>query len=294
MKWNSSSTASRFKHNIFYFLIRFGGRYAAYSLLLFVAAFYTLSPKLRVRAAPYLIRRFNEKTHILWKTYKLYFSFGMALVDRATLGITGKSQNMCSASDIDMFHSLYNQGKGLVVITAHVGSWQSAATSLDLLPGNKYIVYYRDKNDVDKQAHEHGGIKAPAHFIDPSNGTDAAVKIVAAFEERAIICVMGDRVFGSEKGAVSVPFLNDDIQAPATIYRIAAFYGAPVIIAFCPIKGAGKLAFEIADHFVVEDRGNNAESYKQEALRFARALEAFCVKYPYQYFNFFDIWRKTA
>lgn len=260
----------------------------AYGLLYFVVLFYACAPTFRRRAEPYISRRFGNKKFSHF--YKLYLTFGKILVDRATLGITGNIKILSSASDQKLFKDLHARGRGLVVITAHAGAWQSAMSTFDFMEGEKYVLYRRVKEDVDKQAHEHGKTKQTVKFIDPASG---AVEMVAALEKNAIICVMGDREFGSPKAALKAAFLGGEINVPGAPYRVAAAMGAPVVIIYFPFSGAGRFNSVIAAHFVPEERGAKLENYQEYAALFTRSLEDFCSKYPYQYFNFFDIWRNN-
>ncbi|WP_428898330.1 Lauroyl/myristoyl acyltransferase [Parelusimicrobium proximum] len=292
-KWSSKSAASRFKHNIFYFLIKLGGRYAAYALLFFVVLFYTLVPKWRRKAYPYIERRFPAAKGFakIKHVFRLNMTFGRVLVDRAVLGITGSINILSSQADQDLCRELHAKGKGLIIITAHAGCWQSAMSTFDFMAGEKYVVYKRSKEDVDKQAHEHGGTKQTVNFIDPAGYAGGGLEIIEAIEKNGIICTMGDREFGSGKTMIRLPFLGSDISIPGAVYRIAGSYGTPVIIVFFPFAGAGRFDSLIADHFIIEDKGPDVSAYKPDAGRFINALETFCEKYPYQFFNFYDMWR---
>lgn len=289
--WTGASTASRFKHQIFYTLIKVGGRRAAYILLYAVAAFYACVPAFRRGAYPYITRRFGPKNKFI-NCYKLFLTFGKTLVDRAVLGITGEIEILSSEADQELVRRLQAKGKGLIIITAHAGCWAGAMSSFDFIGGEKYVLYKRVKEDVDKQAHEHGRKKQTVNFIDPSSYGGGSFEMLAALEKNGIVCIMGDREFGSPKNRIAAQFLGADIKVPGSVYRIAAASGAPVIIIFFPFKGAGRLDSVIADHFYVEDAGPRINAYAPYAARYVGALENFVKEYPYQYFNFYDVWRQ--
>ncbi|MDR0952886.1 MAG: lysophospholipid acyltransferase family protein [Elusimicrobiota bacterium] len=293
-KWTGASTASRFKHQVFYALIKIGGRRLAYILLYFVVAFYTLVPKFRKTASPYIDKMFMPKNFFekFRHCYKLFLTFGKTLVDRAAFGISGEIEILSSKEDKDLVKTLHAKNKGLIIITAHAGAWASAMSSFDFVDGKKYVLYKRNDKDVDKQAHEHGRTKQTVNFIDPTSYGGGSFEILSALEKKGIVCVMGDREFGSPRNKIETPFLGANIALPSSIYRIAAASGAPILVIFFPFMGAGKLSSVVADNFYVEDKGPKISAYKPEAARFALAFEKFVKQYPYQYFNFYDIWRK--
>lgn len=292
-KWESKSLGSSFFQKLFCIFIKFGGRYIAYFILYFIIAFYTLLPSIRKKASYYLKRRFPNagKISLFFKTYKMNLVFGKILTDRAILGIKGDIEIISSKEDQQLCKDLLGKGKGLIIITAHCGCWQMAMSSFDFMEGDKYVVYHRDEKDIDKHAHELSGKEAPVKFIDPAGFGGGSLEIIAALENKGIVCMMGDRLFGSTKGGIEVDFLNGKIDIPFSIYRIAGALGTPIMIVFFPYASGGKVDSMIAEHFFVEDKGQEALNYKEEAEKFIRSLETFTENYPYQFFNYYNMWK---
>ena len=292
-KWTSKSLGSAFFQNLFCFFIKYGGRHIAYFIVYFVAFFYTMLPSVRRNASYYLKRRFPNGGFFrnFLNVYLLILNFGKILADRAALGITGKVKIVSSKEDQELCRDLYSQGKGLVIITAHCGCWQMAMSSFDFMEGDKYVIYHRSKEDIDKHAHELSGKKPPVNFIDPAGFGGGSLEIISALSKNGIVCVMGDRTFGSSDSKVEVDFLGGKIDVPYSIYRIAGAMGAPVAVIFFPHGSRGEIDSVITESFFVEDKGQHAESYFNEAQKFIKSLEDFCVKYPYQFFNYYDMWK---
>ncbi|MDR2735167.1 MAG: lysophospholipid acyltransferase family protein [Spirochaetota bacterium] len=212
------------------------------------------------------------------------------MVDRAVMGIKGDMNAAYSKEDKKLLLDLRSRGKGLMAISAHCGNWRSAMSSFDFLEGEKTILFHRDAGDVDKLAHEHGNIQQTSKFIDPAGSMGGVMELLATLRNNGIVCAMGDREFGSSKGTVEVMFLGKPIRVPVTMYRLAAFTGTPVIVVYFLYKAPGIFETIIVDHFIVPENGREAANYRDSAERFIKTLEDFCGRYPYQYFNFYDIW----
>ena len=165
----------------------------------------------------------------------------------------------------------------------------TAMSCFDFMEGDKYVIYHKSKEDIDKHAHELSGKESPVKFIDPAGFGGGAVEIISALSDKAIVAMMGDRTFGSLNNKVEVCFLGAKTEVPYGIYKIAAALGTPVVIIFFPRAGAGKVDSVIAGSFFVSDKGQKAENYLNEVQKFIKSLENFCGKYPYQFFNFYDI-----
>ncbi|MDR1952789.1 MAG: lysophospholipid acyltransferase family protein [Elusimicrobiota bacterium] len=293
-KWTGKSRSKSFFHTIQIIFIKIGARSAAYFFLYFIAAFYTLLPSIRKNSSYYLKKRFSSdgKLKIFFRIYKLNLTFGKILMDRAVFGVKGDIKIISSAANKEKCRDLYLQNKGLIILTAHCGSWQSAMSAFDFIEAEKFVVYHRSKEDIDKHVHELSQKSSPINFIDPQNNYGGSVEIMAALQRGAIVCMMGDRTFGGKNNALLVNFFGEKAAFPFSIYRIAAALKIPIAVIFFPYRGRGKIDSFIADTFFVEDKGRKAENYFDEVRHFALLLEDFCMEYPYQFYNYFNMWEE--
>lgn len=114
--------------------------------------------------------------------------------------------------------------------------------------------------------------------------------MMGALNRGEIVCAMADRVFGNPQNALDVQFMGGTWSVPYSFYRLAAVTQAPIVIAFFPWKGRGKLGSWVLDPIYVPDEGPKKQHYQKYAQLFMDALAQFCIKYPYQFFNYFDGW----
>lgn len=286
------SIASRFKHRFVYALIALGGRRLAYAFLYPLVFVYCLHKSVRDKSRAYITRRFSPKTK--WEffkhTFRLNLTFGRTLVDRASLGILGTAEFISTPSARQMCLDLAQQNKGLLLLTAHVGCWQSAVNCMQFLNRPMHILYYRNPKDNDKTVAEHRGQQAPFTFINPADPLGGVPEMMSALKRGEIVCAMADRVFGNPKNAVEVQFLGGSVKVPYSFYRLAAATGAPVVMAFFPWEGCGKLASWVWEPIYIKDEGALKQNYQRYGQQFIDALTQFCIKYPYQFFNYFDWW----
>lgn len=290
------SLASRFKHRFMYALIFIGGRKLAYAFLYIIVFFYTASPSVGRKARAYVSRRFRPKNK--WEffkhTYLLNLTFGRTLVDRAALGILGRVTVQSTDEERELCRRLCARGKGLILLTGHCGAWHMAVNLIDFIPVKKNVLYYKNPKDNDKTVAEHSGRQADFSFINPGGPLGGVVEMMAALQKGEAVCAMGDRVFGDPKNVVEADFLGGKIRVPYSFYRICAAAGAPAAVVFFPWLGAGRFSSWTAAHFDVPDYGPAKENYAPYAQQFVDALEAFCIKYPYQFFNYFDLWEDST
>lgn len=291
-RWSSRSVGSRLQHAIFYALIRFAGTTGAYALLAIVVSWYTLRPSVRNRSKAYLGRRFPAAGFwaMLLHTWKLQWTFGQCLVDRAAAGISGGFSFAENFRDRLSFAA--EEGRGVILLAGHTGCWQLSPTALAEHAGTRVTVLaHTEDGDVDRHAHEHAGTRPPYETLYSREGVGTSVALLNRLREGELLCIMGDRVEGDAEPAVTVSFFGSPVAMPCAAYRLASASGAPLVFTFAVRTGAMQGTLRIAEVLrIPAGLGKNPENYQPYAQRFASELERFTREYPYQFFNFYDLW----
>jgi predicted LPLAT superfamily acyltransferase len=116
-----------------------------------------------------------------------------------------------------------------------------------------------------------------------------------ALESGEFVAYLGDRMPSrARRGAVEVDFLGAPILVPRAPYLSAMLAGVPLILCFAPRTGRHRYEIrflEIYDGGCVARTGREARC-RALAQDYADALAQMCRRHPYNWFNFFDIWRE--
>lgn len=295
--WSSRSLASSFAHSIFYHAIRLGGRWIAYFMLVFVVLFYTLAPSVRSRSNAYRERRFGKRNGVeqFADCFRLQWEFGKMLVDRAVMGILGQFAMDAMDKDRQTLADLAAKGRGLILITGHAGCWQLGMSVLDHINAPKAVVMYRNEGDVDRHYFEHDDENGGPGFtiIDPRGPMGGTLEMMDILKQGGVLCVMGDRDFGSNKNTVDVEFMGDTVPMPISAYRLASSMNVPMAATFSHRTHAGHGRIWISRVIdVPEGLGRRADEYKPFVRQFAEGLEEFVHHHPYQFYNFYNMWKQ--
>jgi predicted LPLAT superfamily acyltransferase len=292
--WSSRSIGSRLQHRVFHLLLHAGGLRAAYALLYPVVAWYTLfRPAVRRRGSHYLARRFPGRPALgrLSDSYRHALALGKALVDRAAVGLLPPGAIKASLREREVLLDLLREGRGLILLTAHVGSWQAMLPALSLLNTPVNLLIQREEGDVDRHYFELRGEECPFRIVDPRGFLGGAIEMVSALKRGEVLCIMGDRVFGEARGVLPVDFLGAPAPFPTGPYKIAAATGAPIAVLFSVKTGPATYQMILAGVLrVPEHAGRGAPGYRPFAESFVRLLEECVRDYPFQFFNFYDMW----
>jgi predicted LPLAT superfamily acyltransferase len=106
------------------------------------------------------------------------------------------------------------------------------------------------------------------------------------------LCIMGDRLFGNLKNTVTVRFLGEKALFPVSAMKLASLSGAPVTILIPSMIKPTEYRFDLAEVIrVPEGLGRSSDQFFPYVNQFVRVLEEFTKENPYQFFNFYDMWR---
>jgi len=293
-QWTARSVGSRFQHNFFYFIIKHGGRQTAYCFLSFIVLFYVLfKPSICRKADYYLFRRFERRclAQRLADNYRLCLNLGKALIDRAVIGILGEEKLTIEFRDKEKLFDLLKEGRGLILMTSHVGCWQAAMSALRFLQTPVHLLLLREEGDIDRHYFEHAGIESPYRIIDPTGYLGGVLEMMQVLRAGEILCVMGDRFLSGRKGSLAIDFLGGKALFPISSFKIASATRAPIVVLYSHKSGPYNYALDIYDIIrVPSDVGKHDQDFLPYVQKFALTLESYTTAYPYQFFNFYNMW----
>ena len=275
-------------------IIRIGGRRLAYFAQYWVALYYVLCrPSVRRRSDPYLSHRFPNAS---WSKryldcYRMFTQMGKILLDRTIVGMLGPQKMTVAIDGREELLKLVDEGFGFILLMSHVGCWQVAVSALHFLNVPVNLLLEKEAGNIDQQYFEHAEMGCPFRIIDPSGYLGGALEMLEALKRAEVLCMMGDRVLGSDKSHIRMNFLGEAAPFPFSAFMIASAASVPVVIFFSYKTGYNSYALRAAKIIRIPNNlGRSAESYRPYVEQFAKELEIFTENYPYQFFNFYDMW----
>jgi len=129
--------------------------------------------------------------------------------------------------------------RGLVVVTAHLGSWEFALGLVTRADRKVTIVARALDNELLEGKLLRARKRSEVEFVDRRN---AARALVRTLEEKGIVILVADQAVKPREG-ILVPFLGRPAWTTSAPARLSLRYGAPILCAFSRPSG---------DRFVVE------------------------------------------
>lgn len=295
-QWSSRSVGTRFGRSIFYGLIRIGGKPLAYFSLYWVVLYYVFCrPSIRRRSDFYLSHRFPNSSWLkrYIECYNLFLQMGKILIDQAIVGTLGPEKMKFTFLGRQKLLDLVNKRSGFVLLMSHVGCWQVALSSLNFLKVPVNLLLEQEEGNIDRHYFEEAAINFPLGIIDPADNLGGTLEMLNVLKKGEVLCMMGDRMLGSEKNYLKVNFLEEEAPFPYSAFMIASAASVPIVIFFSYKTGYNTYALEIAKIIRLPNNlGRSGESYRPYVEQFVKELEIFVQNYPHQFFNFYNMWHQ--
>lgn len=275
-------------------LVLLGRRLSKIFVALLSFWYFAFNPSLRRVSAGWLQVQFGRSPR-WWEIYRHFRTYAQCTVDRVFL-----LKNKFSLFDVrragdEHLRKAIADGTGAIVVSAHLGSFEALRADGKLCEMPINIVGHFENARMINALFERLNPETATKVIHVGRGgVDFIYAVKEAIERGELVGIMGDRVGLSER-SVSAKFFGREARFATGPFVLGAILGCPVFVTFgvyvepnryqlsCePLMPPGKLSRKGRDAAILH--------YTQE---FARRLELHAAKYPYNWFNFFDFWKRA-
>ena len=284
------------------FLYKTLGRTLTYFVMYIVIIYYFLVKRSARNASFGYIKRIHNLSGLkLWLySYKHFASFGEMLIDK--LAVWNKSitaKNIYTSQETsDRTVKVIQSKKGGIIFTAHFGNLEVARALSTRHKGMKINALVFSENAIKlnnmltkiNPDHEIGMVSLET--VTPKLAIELSDKI----DNGEFIVITGDRTSTTNNNRnIKINFLEDEALIPQGPFILANLLKCPAFFMVCPKISHNQFEF-ILDDFDSQginlNRTNREQSMEKYANRYTLLLEKYCLKYPKQWFNFFDFWNK--
>lgn len=227
-------------------------------------------------------------------SFRHYRQFALTILDRVAFAL-GRGRDFTIALEgAEHIDDVRASGRGAVLVGAHLGNFDA----LRALAHRSGVVvnvamFTRHAARINRLLRElDPTIDVRVLHLDPA-APDLALRLRACVDRGEFVAILGDRVGqGVRARVVRVPFFGVDAPFPQGPFLLAGVLGCPVLfivglrggparydVFIEPLAGAVPIAPPL-----------RTEHIRDLVATYARRLEAFCLRAPYQWFNFYDFW----
>jgi predicted LPLAT superfamily acyltransferase len=249
------------------------------------------------RASRDYFRRLSGRPGSAWQVMRLIHAFASTILDRVFLLARGMDGFHITTRGIEELHRHLDRGQGVLLLGAHVGSFEVLRVLAARRPECKLkLVMDKSKTPALTALLEALAPELSDSIIDTSRGgMDIVLALSEAAGEGAMITLLGDRGRPHELMR-EVPFLGADAAFPAAPWQIASLLKLPVVLCLGMYRGGNRydLVFETLDEQVELPRTDRNAALDGYIGRYAERLEHHLREAPYNWFNFYDFWQSQT
>jgi predicted LPLAT superfamily acyltransferase len=299
-EWEGKSRGNVLGYRIFAWLLQKGGRKPAYILLRFIAFYFIPFAPKATRSSYFYFRHILGFSRLksAFSVYRNYCSLGEALIDR-TATLAGLPVNLTFEFDGEHhLHRMVEEGKGGLLLSAHIGNWEIAGHFLHQFSSDIHIVMYDEERQKIKEFLDTIQVeKNPGQnvFIIPiKDDLSHIVLIRQAIERGDLLIMLGDR-FPEGSKTFEFEFMGKKATLPSGPFYLATKFKIPVSFCFACKEGSSHYHLFATPPKVYALSGSPEERNRQLRVMiqdYLNEMEDKIKRYPYQWYNFYPYWHE--
>jgi predicted LPLAT superfamily acyltransferase len=270
------------------------GRTVSRSALHIIAFYFVLfSPASRKASLDYLPRALERPA--TWRDlYRHFFSFASTIHDRIYLINRNYDLFDIEIQGKDVINPLIDANQGVLLMGAHLGSFEVMRAIGRQLPGLKVAMVMHEDNAQKINAMLAAINPEASMGIIPLGHLDSMLQFKQHLDEGMLVGMLSDRTLGNEPMA-EVELLGDVAAIPSGPFRMAALLRRPVVFMAGLYMGGNRyqVIFETLADFSNIPRGEREQAVNAAIARYTELLNQYTRLAPYNWFNFFDYWQTT-
>jgi len=295
-EWSGKTRGGIAGYKIFVFFIKYFGIGFAYFFLHFVVFYFLLFARKAVRSSYYFFhKRINYppiKAYL--HVYRNFYRLGQSLIDKVAFH-SGFDARFTFNFDGEHHLVRIAETTGGLLVGAHAGNWEIAGQLLKRIKTRVNIVMYQDEHARIQQFLDDIYTEKNVNFIVINKDYSHLFEIEKALKNRELVAMHGDRYLEGTN-TLDKMFLGKEAKFPTGPFSLAYKYKVPVTFVSA-MKETARHYYFFASEPVVSDYPANLAERKRIIAGlvddYVSHLERMIVKYPDQWFNFYDFWGET-
>lgn len=287
-EWEGKSKGTVLGYRIFIFFIKNFGIWASYFLLYFVALYYCFFSGDNARAIYYYFR--SRRRYTLFKSllsvYQNHFVFGQTIIDKVAISSGLRNRFTYDFDGIEKIKELLEKKQGGIMISAHVGNFETAGHFFeDLDSGSLISLVTTDAEHAHIKSYlERVTSKSKVKFILVKEDMSHIFDIKNALDRGELVCFTGDRYFEGQK-TLNATFLGKEAKFPAGPFLLGSRLNVPVLFVY--------VMKETRQHYHLFARTAQVKNRNAQDLleNYTQSVAWILEKYPLQWFNYFNFWK---
>lgn len=187
-----------------------------------------------------------------------------------------------SVSGTEHYDQARGHGQGLIVVTAHMGSYEVGLAEIMDHESEVHVVYMPNDQEPFERLRSNFRRRVGVVENDASQGLGLWFQLRDALARNAVVVIQGDRVMPGQSGRL-VPFCGGQLEIPLGPVKLAAASGAAILPIFCLYSAPPRVRIEIGTPIIVSPEKRPFDEAALHAL--SGSIEEVVSKHPDQWLS---------
>jgi predicted LPLAT superfamily acyltransferase len=274
------------------FMDRVLGRYVGYAILYPVTLYFFLThPRARRASRQFLAAAGAAPTFV--NSFRQFMQFSLSILDKVAAWYA-PGRIRVEMPDRETLMRAVSRGRGVLLVSAHLGNLELARAMSTLIPGLKVnaLVYTSNAQKVTAMLEETSETYNLRLIYVQQIGPDTALMLREKIAAGEVVVIVGDRTpVTAASPVVWAEFLGRPAPFAIGPYVLAHVLECPVYLFFCTRGRQGyTLHLEAFAERIHLPRQGRSEAAAAWAGRYAARLADYAARFPLQWYNFYDFW----
>ena len=279
---------SAFLRRLAYAGARFGPRFVIeHSPKFFGTAFALGLPETRARVRSNLRRVQGQRGFLREQrdVVQTFTSYAACLAESLGIERVDGQNTELSVHGEGHLRSALEAGRGVILVTGHIGPWDCAAHLLAKnFSANVLVVMLAEPDAAARKVHDSVRERSGVRVVHVGDHPLDALPLLRHVRSGGVVAVQLDRAAPGGR-FLDVELFGNKEQMPEGPFRLAALSGAPIVPIFAHRVGFFRYEFSVAPPIRLERQASPVE-LRAAAASAAQSMQSFISRHPTEWFHF--------
>lgn len=268
------------------------GRPAMRLLLPVLSLYFVIFSRAPRRASRAYLGRVLGRPAGLADVFRHYLTFAACVLDRVFFLKDRNGYFDLKFHGEEIVAGILAEGQGCILLGAHMGSFEVLRSVGRHQPNLRVNMVMYEENARKVSSVLNAVNPELARDVISLGAPDSFITIQHCLEQGHFVGLLADRSLSDER-QIACPFLGAPAQFSTSAFRMIAILQKPVVFMVGLYRGGGRydIHFERFAEAGELSRRPDAAAIEGIVGRYVERLEHYCRAAPYNWFNFYDIWK---
>lgn len=230
-----------------------------------------------------------EQRRLARRVVRNFYFFVLDVAAAVGQNLEQLRRQLAGVAGYEHFDAARRQQRGLIVATAHLGSFEVGMAGLREHEAHIHVVFKRDTEPMFDRLRQELHATLGVHEAPIDEGLGLWIRLRDALVRDEVVVMQADRVMPMQKG-VAMPFGEGRVMLPTGAVRLAQMTGAPILPVFAVREDDGRVRLHVEPAITVDENTGGREATDAAMRGLTEVIERYVTAHPEQWLMLHPVW----